>query len=772
MLRSILRGRGLIVLAVMASAGGAAQAQVGLEKISIVAGEGETFRVPAQVLVEEIARRTGITWPMADKSGASGSIAFRVAAPADGVASEGFKISMERGNAPRLTIAASGRRGALFGVGYLLRQLDCSKGHVLLTQPINTTQAPEYAIRGHQLGYRAQANSYDAWDEKTFDQYIRELAFFGTNCIENIPFQDERPTPIMPLSRPEMNRAMGAICAKYDVDYWVWTPADFDLKNADKRVEELEFHEAFYKDCPRLDAIFFPGGDPGDNHPKDVMPFLEDLSKILPKYHPRAKIWMSLQGFGSEEQEYLFTWLEEHKPEWLGGLVAGPGSPPLPKLRARLDKRYPLRDYPDITHVVRCQYPELNLDPVFSLTAGREPINPRPLFYAKVFAETAPNTNGFLSYSDGCHDDVNKVIWSALAWNSKQSPRSILVEYARCFFGAKDAESMADGILALEKNWDGSLRDNTGVAATLERWQGLEKGHPELRDNWRWQMMLIRAYYDGYQRERLIRETVLELEANRELEQKEGRLPTQAIQSALRVLARAEAEPTRPDLRNRLIELFDQLYREIKFQSSVEKYHAIHPQRGCMLDFLDYPLNNRFWLEDEFHKVLTLPDLNSRWSRLEVLRTWENPGPGSFYDDVGHPGRSPHVVRKGEQKSEGSSYWWVDNGMSRNRLSWFVTANPAAMEYDNLDPQGTYVLRFLGFGELKPSANGKSLIATKYETTMNSMKEFPVPAELVKDGRLSVTFENVYREGVNWRQQPRMAEAWLIKLPEKKTTAK
>jgi hypothetical protein len=498
------------------------------------------------------------------------------------------------------------------------------------------------------------------------------------------------------------------------------------------------------------------------------MPFLADVASILARYHPKAKIWMSLQGFEGEKTDFVFDWLNEHKPKWLGGLVAGPGSPPLADLRARLDKRYLLRDYPDITHVVRCQYPERNLDPVFSLTAGREPINPRPLFYASVFAETAPHTNGFLSYSDGCQDDVNKVIWSSLAWDSKQPPRSILVEYARCYFSVPDAEAIADGILALEKNWDGSLRDNHAVPKTLERWQELEKAHPELAANWRWQMLLIRAYYDAYQRERLLNETALEEHAYRELEQKPGLIPTEAIDAALRVLSRSRSEPVRPDLRARLVTLFDELYRSIRFQSSVEKYHAIHPQRGCMFDFLDYPLNNRFWLEDEFHKVRTLPDLERRWQRLEELRAWENPGPGSFYDDIGHVGRSPHATGWSDGRPGArSSYWWFDNGMSRLRLSWLVTGSPKSLEYENLDPKATYVLRFSGFGDLKPRANGRPLEATRYETAMNTFKEFPVPADLVKLGRLSVTFDDVHRDGVNWRQQPRLAEAWLINVSAK-----
>src|SRR5262249_12506358 len=153
------------------------------------------------------------------------------------------------------------------------------------------------------------------------------------------------------------------------------------------------------------------------------------------------------------------------------------------------------------------QYPELNLDPVWAQTAGREAINPRPLFYSEIFAETAPSTVGFLSYSDGCQDDVNKVLWCALGWNSKQTPRAILIEYARCFFGPADAESIADGILGLEQNWNGAVRENQSIGPTLERFQKLEKAHPELLGNWRWQMLLIRAYYDAYERERLIYET-------------------------------------------------------------------------------------------------------------------------------------------------------------------------------------------------------------------------------------------------------------------------
>ena len=753
-----------LAMVVVAATATMAAAEIELHDCRVMTDLDE-FQVPAQVLIEEIDRRTAVTLRIGAGDQKNGTIAFRASDADDVLGPDGFRITTTAARAPEVTIAAEGRRGAIFGVGYLLRQLDCAPGKVVLKEPLNTVQSPEYAIRGHQLGYRAQANSYDAWDVATFDQYIRELTFFGTNAIEGIPFQDDRPTPVMPIARREMNKALSEICEKYDLEYWVWVPAEFDLQETGKRADLLQAHAQFCEDVPRLNGLFFPGGDPGDNSPQDVLPYLEELSAIVAEHHPDAKIWLSLQRFDRDDIEYVLDWLDERLPEWFGGLVAGPSSPPLELLRQRLDPMYQLRDYPDITHIVRCQYPELNLDPAISLTAGREAINPRPRFYTEVFRATAPHTDGFISYSDGCQDDVNKAIWSRLGWDSTRQPRDILIEYARCFLGATDAEAVAGGILALEENWHGPLRDNVGVALTLQQWQALERKHPELAGNWRWQMLLTRAYYDAYQREREIHEVALEQQAYRLLEPKDGRTPSEAITAAADVLSHATTERSRPDLRNRLLELFDELWESCRFQSDMETFHAISAERGCMLEFLDYPLNNRWWLEDEFEKVLAMPNSEAQWARLAELRNWENPGPGGFYDDLGHIGRSPHVVRRFHPVRGAGSYWWLNEGQSRLRLSWLVTHYPAALVYEGLDPAASYPLRCSGFGDLKPRVNGEPLESTYYETEAPALKEFPVPAGAIDHGKLTVMFDRVYLPGINWRYQPRLAEAWLIRAP-------
>ena len=49
---------------------------------------------------------------------------------------------------------------------------------------------------------------------------------------------------------------------RYGQDYWVWAPADFDLKNAALRSKALQEHADLFRDCPTLTGVFVAGGDP------------------------------------------------------------------------------------------------------------------------------------------------------------------------------------------------------------------------------------------------------------------------------------------------------------------------------------------------------------------------------------------------------------------------------------------------------------------------------------------------------------------------------
>ena len=42
---------------------------------------------------------------------------------------------------------------------------------------------------------------------------------------------------------------------------------------------------------------------------------------------------------------------------------------------------------------------------------------------------------GFLTYSEGVNDDVNKFVWSGLGWNPDEPVIDILREFSRYFIG-------------------------------------------------------------------------------------------------------------------------------------------------------------------------------------------------------------------------------------------------------------------------------------------------------------------------------------------------
>ena len=728
-----------------------------------------------RVLQEEIKARTELNLVVQHQSDLSPMIALVLSTDQniDGVLvpklakndaafkKDGYRISVDvNTKRPILWLMGGDDRGVLYAIGEFLRQSDLSKNKILFDKKNEITSAPLYSIRGHQLGYRNTANSWDAWNEKQFEQYIRDLALFGSNAIENIPFQDGPPGPHMKIPREEMNLKLSQICLNYGLDYWVWTPADIDLADEAKFKQEVQFHADYYKKCPKLDGVFFPGGDPGSNHPRYVMPFLKAISAELKKYHPEAGMWISLQGFSDEEVNYFYEYLEKYKPDWLAGVVSGPSSPDMANTRYRLPKQYKHRHYPDLTHTVRCQYPTENWDQAFALTEGREVSNPQPAYYTKIHNRFAPLTDGFLSYSDGVHDDVNKVIWSQMSWDPTKDARNVMVEYARLFFGHAISEQVADGILALERNWVGPVEENGGIETTFAFWKNLENQNPGLKLNWRWQQLIMRAYYDTYVKRRKLYEQKLERQANAVLEKASEIGVLKSMELALYIVNEADKSPISPDVRQKVVDYCEAMFKSIGMQTSVPKYQASGAERGAILDFLDYPLNNRWWLADEFEKIKKMTSEKDQIARLDVIAKWENPGPGSFYDNISDLSKGPRVKTRTDDATD---VLWANNGLSRLRLSSQLFQNFPRLDYADLDPKAMYTIRISGYGEALLRVDGVRIAPTVYKKGMEEFKEFPLSPQYVSDGKIEVTFDEPEESHLNWRQHSKVFDIWLLK---------
>jgi hypothetical protein len=631
------------------------------------------------LLVEEIAARTrlrlpvGHRWPMDSKTpviviGTANALGrfsdkFRTGLP-DGsqrLPAEGFRIHVEMSveRAPVIVVAGNDSRGVLFGVGKLLRSLAMSRDRIEVRAPLSVTTAPVMPIRGHQLGFRPKTNSYDAWNLDQWEQYIRDLAVFGCNTIELIPprSDDDADSPHFPLPPMEMMIGMSQLAADYGLDVWIWYPALDPRYVTGEAIDAAvrEWGEVVSK-LPRVNALFVPTGDPGEAPPQELMAMLARQAEQVQRIHPGAQIWISMQSFSQPEFHQMLTILEQ-EPKWLAGIGYGPQTRvSLARLREVLPRRYPIRGYPDITHSLRCQYPVPDWDLAYALTEGREVINPRPLDQTTIFQIYKDHTQGIITYSEGCNDDVNKMIWSALGWDPGTKPIEMLREYSRYFIGEKYTDDFAQSLLALERNWRGPLRSNESVLTTLQQLDTMEKtADPRTRRNWRFQQAQYRATYDAYQHCRSIAEAAQEVAAMNALAQAPQTGASTALQDAEAILDHPCDTAHGDALKARVKELAAALFQSIGMQLSVEKYGAIAVGRGANLDELDVPLNNRVWLKRRFAELRNLGSEDEKLRGIHEIVHWTDPGPGGFYDDLGNPSHQAHLVRE-ESYAEDPGY--------------------------------------------------------------------------------------------------------------------
>jgi glycosyl hydrolase family 67 len=703
---------------------------------------------------------------------------------------EGFRIAIV---GPTVVVAGNSERAVVFGAGYLLRHMDMRRGKILeVADNLKASTAPQVAVRGHQLGYRPKVNAYDAFTVPMFEQYIRDLAVFGTNAIELIPprSDDADDSPHFPLPKIEMMVEMSRICAEYGLDVWIWFPAmDKDYSNAATVEFALKEWEEVFRRLPRIDHIFVPGGDPGHTQPKYLLGLLEKQTASLHKYHPKASMWVSPQGFSKEWTDEFYELLRA-EPKWLAGIVHGPQvRDSIPVLRKMVPQRYPIRRYPDITHSINSQYFVPDWDLSYMVTEGREVANPRPIDERAIFNAYKDYTIGFSTYSEGVNDDVNKFVWSILGWDPNADLTAALAEFGRYFIGDEVGHDFGQGLFALERNWRGPLLTNEGVENTLAVFRDMEKrATPQMKLNWRFQQALYRAYYDAYVRHRLINETDLEQQALGQL-RAASRVGSQlAIERARQILDKAVTEPAAADLRARIMELSEGLYQNIHAQLSVEKYQAIAVGRGASSDTVDMPLNNRWWLEERFTAIGAMADETARRAAIDEIVNRTDPGPGGFYDDLGDLSRQPHLVRGPGYPSDPayleSSYVGIGRGgvgrinyvtgyatnYPRSWLSLGAALNdtPVKMRYEGLDPQAQYKIRVVYAGgdvepKLKLVANGTHEIHPwlKRPVPFHPL-EFDIPRAATADGKLELTFSKEPGLAGNGRGLE-IGEVWLIR---------
>lgn len=796
----------LILLILTFRAGIALPQSIDLSKSQIYSPTGKaTLLRSIEILQNEVEKRTGIRLPVAKKLPKGGNVIV-IALESDAgqlpaqyrnaiaalpeTKSEGFKLAVAPANS--IIIAGKDARGILYGVGRFLRKADMTPGKLQVSQNIALRTSPRYPMRGHQLGYRPKTNAYDAFTVAAFDQYIRELALFGANTIEILPprTDDDATSRHMKIPASQMIVEQSRICRSYGLDVSIWYPnMGKNYVHPDSVAKELAERDQVFASLPRLDGVFVPAGDPGELEPDVLFAWLEKEAAVLQKYHPNAKIWVSPQVFRPTQKWFdaFFNHANKGYP-WFGGVVFGPWVKiPVQKIREMLKPSIPIRHYPDITHNYSAQYPVPHWDLTWAMTLGRESINPRPMDEKAIHNALDEYGIGSVSYSEGTNDDVNKFVWSDQDWDPEMPVMETLRDYSRLFLGSEYKEAAAQAIAALEKNWRGEVLTNDAIDMTLRQWQLLENNAPlTLLQNPRFQMGLIRAYFDAYTRQRLIYETELEQQARRALASAGKSGAVKAMRGADEILQKAWKERILPDYQQNCHNLADSLYKSIGAQLTMQKHGAMSG-RGNFMDLINMPLNDAPYLLDQFKRIEKLSSEAEMLREIDQLLHRTDPGPGGFYDHFGDP-ESWYRVAPGLpwEQDPGSlqsprigfgvglvGEEWVDEiqatgfkGQVTPRV-WMKQAKtlydqPLRIRYETLDPDATYRIRISYTGRfrsrMKMTTDDGMTIHDFIQTGEQPTFEFNIPKSSTADGK--VTFEWTCGEGERGSQ---VTEIWLMK---------
>lgn len=778
--RSVVAIVGMWLFAVMPATASA----IDLSKAVIQTLPGSPVRA-SRFLAEQLGRRTGITdIKILETSELQPLVGIAMELSSDsGLSAEGYSIQFRNtGGVQVLHVRGADARGVLFGAGRLIRELSLGPGSILADDNLTITSSPRYPIRGHQLGYRNTANTYDAWDIETYRTYIEDLALFGTNAIELIPLLEPgvRDSLLMKEDPWTMNVKVAEIVTSLGLDFWLWIPATEDLTLVDQAEDGLRKRRRLFESMTRIDAVFVPGGDDGSNDARVLIPWLEKLAAELRQVHPDATLWVSHQTFGPEEIEYFFDYLHEKQPAWLEGVVYGPWTEmSLEETRRRTPSRYKMRRYPDITHNVRCEYLVPDWDRAFAHTLGREAVCPRPHQMASIHNLYAPLSDGFVTYSDGAHDDLNKVIWSARGWDPDAEPEQIVREYSKVFFGDDVAETGMRALTGLEVNWQGPVQENKSIPETLRLWQEVGNKLSGRSKNWRWQMYAMRATYDAYVQARQVSADRHEADALAALSNAGDTGVAKSLAAARDALASAETDDAIEKLRREIEAFGRELWESIGFQLSIRApYLARNSERGAVLDYLDQPLNERVWLEERMRHIEAEPNPAEQLAMIREIVDWDNAGPGGFYDDLGNIRRQPHLVRQQPWAKDpgGVESPRIDFGvamdstsqkLSDQRLSWLdvvetLYGTPLQMRYTDLDATAQYRLRVTYSGRYNATM---TLTADRTHEIHSALPqprpirtlEFRIPKPATADGRLDLEWNLVSGRGCQ------VGEVWLIK---------
>lgn len=491
---------------------------------------------------------------------------------------EGFDIStISKKGITYILVNSTCDRGTLFGVGKLLRETSFTDNYATVPE-INITSAPEHKIRATLITSHIAGMGYGFWKEKNWEEYVEELALWGMNTIFYFPLQfgnerrfiwKDKNWQIF-LKVPKIVKSYGlnvGIHVNLN-DVFIEDAPNFKLAEngigeyidiltersmvcpQDKKAQKviLNIREDLFKKLPFIDFITIDITDGGgcgcklckSSYITTYLNLCKEIAHRLKKHHPKAKVIINNQAISRKGMEEIFCpYLNKEDSDWVDYIQYDVYGTALTvnELKSKISKRFKdriivqaeitMRDawgrYGAVPWVKNFDHSlAVSYDHVLSSVAWSPKLIPPilcaddPLF-RKAFELN--DINGAITYSEGIHDDIPKIVWCQKNWSLEREPVDILREYCRWYFGEHAVTEIEQAILRMESISDYRTRKGgtweclTGltklidfsnaaiVYKALETLNLLERAEPKLpeyaRSNWRWKILRLRAMIDS-----------------------------------------------------------------------------------------------------------------------------------------------------------------------------------------------------------------------------------------------------------------------------------
>jgi glycerophosphoryl diester phosphodiesterase len=574
----------------------------------------------------------------------------------------------------------------------------------------------------------------------------------------------------------------------------------------------------------------------------------EELTDVLHRFHPQTHAFVGNQKLDNAGDQAILRHLQQRSESRIEGIVFGPGSNAMGWMPGRRQDhrvdlfpysgmgqvdgylRHLLHELPperhlllfsDLTHWVYSQYGLMDHhliadrdghlppvwdrwmvdqrpDPAMQQVYNRRTFHARPRAYHRIFQHVMRFGLGDVAYSEGHHDHFNQWMWQRLMWDPHQSVEDAVLAYCQYHFGPQAASTMREAILLHEQNLSTSITENPGIDRFIELVELAGRQIPKEYgdENYLWLQYLQRGLIDKciqiqLAAQKSLEHRVLKLleeglsqsrgeEASEKVDQAElgaGETPAlaEALNEAAQLLQRPLQTPELQDLRERA----DQLGQQSD---------ALYGVRNEGLFNLDQDYVGLGWLLREVHRAMEQPRTKQR-ELVQRIVHYEDPGPGGFYDDLGHPDRSPHLVH-GWPFGDGE---FSDSNRPSQRRMAFTTDGQAGvtLRYQKLNPNASYRVRMT---LVRPSykerfarwhrQTGQSIYADDFVLAENlelpeheaDFFEFDIPVAATSDGELQLRFEKqpgigegpesqltVWRNTGGWGTL--VSEVWLMVVP-------